>query len=314
MELVEGYKITDLEQLKPFKITGKELALRGISLYFEQVFEHGFFHADPHPGNIFVLEDGRIAFIDYGMMGTVIDQDKVLFASILLAMYNRDVQGLKKAILKFSTGLTKEKERELEYDIMYFLRQYGSIAVEDIDGQEVMQGLNAMFFDYKIKIPSNLLLLLKALVIIEGVGLQLDPQYDIIANVGPYVERLLAKRYNPSQIQKELLRSMEDTTALIQELPADIRKIIRKVKEGKLHIEFEHKGLDPSVAQLSYSIKQLAYTLLVVAVILASAIIVVAKVPPFWHNIPIIGAIGFGIAALLSLRVLFSLGKTKKQA
>ncbi|WP_020538886.1 ABC1 kinase family protein [Lewinella cohaerens] len=311
MEYVSGYKITDLDQLSQFNITGEELALRGIGLYFEQVFEHGFFHADPHPGNIFVLEDGRIAFLDYGMVGTVSDRDKLLFAQLLLAIYDQDVQGLKKAILKFSTGLSKDKERELEYDIIYVLRQYASIALEDIDGMEVMQGLNALFFDYKIKLPANLLLLLKALVIMEGVGLQLDPNYDIIANIGPYVQRLLSKRYSPLRLRRELMRSAEDTTNLLRELPEDLREILRKVKEGKLHIEFEHKGLQPTADKLSDSIKLLSYTLLVVAVIIASSLIVVAKIPPLVNGFALWGIVGFGIAALLALRTIFSLRKKK---
>lgn len=303
MEYVQGYKITNLEKLKQFNITGQDLALRGIRLYFEQIFEYGFFHADPHPGNIFVLEDGRIALLDYGMVGSVIEKDKILFAKLLLAIYDQDVQGLKKAILKFSTGLRKEEERELEYDIIYFLRQYSSVAIEDIDGNEVMQGLNALFYDYKLKIPSNLLLLLKALIIIEGVGLQLDPQYDIIKNIGPYVQRLLAKKYDPKRLQKDLIKTVEGTQDLLKELPEDIREIIQKIKTGKLRIEFEHKGLQPSADSLSNSINKLSYSLLVVAVILASAMIILAKIEPIVYNVSALGLIGFGISAVLALRI-----------
>ncbi len=313
MEYVEGYKITDLENLKKFNITGEELALRGISLYFEQVFEHGFFHADPHPGNIFVLEDGRIAFIDYGMVGTVIDKDKILFAKILLSMYDKDVHGLKKAILKFSTGLTKEQERAFEYDVIYFLRQYSRISLENIDGNEVMRGLNSLFFDYKIRIPSNLLLLIKALVIIEGVGLKLNPDYDIIENIGPYVQRLLSKKYNPDRLQKELLRSIEDTTDLIRDMPSDIRSIIHKIKEGKLHVEIEHKGLEPFAASLNKTVNRLSFTLVIVAIIIGSSLIVVAKVPPFFYEIPMIGVIGFAISALLTFWLINAIRKANKK-
>lgn len=313
MELVEGYKITDLENLKNFGITGKQLAQRGISLYFEQVFEHGFFHADPHPGNIFVLEDGRIAFIDYGMVGTVIDADKILFARILLAMYNKDVQGLKKAILRFSKGLTTEEERKFEYDVIYFLRQYSSITIENIDGNEVMRGLNSLFFDYKIKIPSNLLLLIKALVIIEGVGLKLNPDYDIIENIGPYVQRLLAKKYNPEKLQKELFRSIEDTTDLIKEMPSDIRDIVHKIKEGKLHVEIEHKGLAPFASSLNRTVNRLSFTLVIVALIIGSSLIVMAKVPPFYHDFPLIGIMGFATSALLILWLINAIRKANKK-
>ncbi|MDF1698428.1 MAG: AarF/ABC1/UbiB kinase family protein [Saprospiraceae bacterium] len=313
MELVEGYKITDLKSLQKYNITGKSLAKRGIRLYFEQVFEHGFFHADPHPGNIFVLKDGRIAFIDYGMVGTVIDSDKILFARILLSMYERDVQGLKKAILKFSSGLTKEEERAFEYDVIYFLRQYSRISIENIDGNEVMRGLNSLFYDYKIKIPSNLLLLIKALVIIEGVGLKLDPEYDIIENIGPFVQRLISKKYNPNRLQKELFRSIEDTSEMVKEFPSDVRSIINKIKEGKIHVEIEHKGLGPFAHSLDKTVNRLSFTLIIVAVIIASSLIIVAKIPPFYYEIPLLGVIGFTISGILTLWLINAIRKANKK-
>ena len=307
MEYVDGFKITDLDNLNKFNITGEDLAKRGISLYFEQVFEHGFFHADPHPGNIFVLKDGRIAFIDYGMVGTIIESDKVQFARILLAMYDNDVQALKRSILKFSAGLTKDQEKAFEYDVVYFLREYSRISLDNIDGEEAMRGLNSLFYDYKIKIPSNLLLLIKALVILEGVGLKLNPEYDIIENIGPYVQRLLTKKYNPNRLQKELLNSMEETTSMIKDFPHDVREIIKKVKEGKLHIEIEHKGLEPFGDSLSKSINRLSYAMILVAIILASALLVMANVPPLYNGVPSFAIGGFLVAAFLALRLIYKM-------
>jgi len=312
MEFVDGYRITDLKNLRKFNITGEELAHRGISLYFEQVFEYGFFHADPHPGNIFVLKDGRIAFIDYGMVGTIIDSDKILFGKILLSMYDNDVQGLKKAILKFSSGLTEEQDREFEYDVIYFLRKYSKISIGDIDGNEVMRGLNSLFYDYKIKIPSNLLLLIKALVIIEGVGLQLNPEYNIIENIGPYVQRILKKRYNPLSLQKELLKSMEDTSEFIKDFPADLRSIIHKIKKGKLHIEIEHKGLKPFASDIDKTVNRLSYTLIIVAIIIGSSLIVVSKVPPYYNDISVIGILGFIVSGLMTLNLFYTFRKVNR--
>ncbi len=312
MEFIDGFKITDLEQLRKHKITGRDLALRGIGLYFEQVFEHGFFHADPHPGNIFVLKDGKIAFIDYGMMGSVIESDKITFAKMLLAMYERDIQGLKKAILKFSTGLERKKQQELEYDIIYFLRNYTNTSIENIDGNEVMRGLNALFFDYKIKIPSKLLLLLKALLIIEGVGLKLDPDYDIIESIGPYARRLLTKRYNPTRVKNDALKSIEDNALFIKEFPEDMREIMDKIKEGKLHIEIEHKGLQPLYHNFEISVNRLSYTLIIVALLVASAIVTVAKIPPIVYNVPLIGVVGLVISTVMAIRLFYSIAKHGK--
>lgn len=312
LEYIDGIKITNLEALQKLGIIGKEVAKKGIDLYFEQVFVHGFFHADPHPGNIFILKNGKIAFIDYGMMGSVTETDKIQFARLLLSVYERDVKSMKKAILKFSSGLSKEKQIELEYDIIYFLRNYSNVRLENIDSNEVMKGLNALFYLYKIKIPSKLLLLLKALVIIEGVGLMIDPEYDMISNIGPYAKRLLLKKYNPNQFQEEVLQTIEGGTLLLKDLPDDLRSIIRKIKEGKIHIEIEHKGLDPLLQTTEIVVNRISFTLITVAIILGSFLCISAELPPKILDVSAIGFVGLVISFLLALRILYSISRHGK--
>lgn len=307
MEFIDGIKITNLEKLKEIGITGPELALTGINLYYEQVFDHGFFHADPHPGNIFVLRDGRVCFVDYGMMGIILDSDKELLANLLLAIADNDVEGLKKALLKFSRQEKFENEKDLEYDIIDFLASYSTMSIEEIDGNEVMEGLNRMFFKYKIRVPGNLLLLLKALVIIEGVGLMLDPKYNIIKNIEPFVRRLLEKKYNPSRLTKGFLKAMGDLTRMAVNLPEDVETVIHKVREGKLHIEFEHKGLDKLYHKMEVVSNRIAFTLLLTALIIGSSLIVIADIPPHINHVPVIGFVGFIISGILAIRLVISI-------
>jgi len=307
MEFIDGIKITSLDQLKKIGITGPELAITGINLYYEQVFEHGFFHADPHPGNIFVLRDGRVCFVDYGMMGIILESDKELLATLLLTIADNDVEGLKKALLKFSRLERFENEKDLEYDIIDFLSSYSTMAIEEIDGNEVMEGLNRMFFKYKIRVPGNMLLLLKALVIIEGVGLMLDPKYNIIKNIEPYVRRLLEKKYNPSRLTKGFLRAMGDMTRMAVNLPEDVEEVIRKVREGKLRIEFDHKGLESLYEKMETVSNRIAFTLLLVALIIGSSLVVIADIPPHINHVPVIGFVGFIISGLLAVRLIISI-------
>lgn len=307
MEYIDGIKITNLDQLKKIGITGPELAVTGINLYYEQVFEHGFFHADPHPGNIFVLRDGRVCFVDYGMMGIILESDKELLATLLLTIADNDVEGLKKALLKFSRLERFENDKDLEYDIIDFLSAYSTMAIEEIDGNEVMEGLNRMFFKYKIRVPGNMLLLLKALVIIEGVGLMLDPKYNIIKNIEPYVRRLLEKKYNPSRLTKGFMRAMGDMTRMAVNLPEDVEEVVRKVREGKLRMEFEHKGLESLYEKMETVSNRIAFTLLLVALIIGSSLIVIADVPPHINHVPVIGFVGFIISGLLAVRLIISI-------
>lgn len=307
MEYIDGLKITDLRALAKIGMTGPDLASKGIGLYFQQVFDYGFFHADPHPGNIFVLRDQRICFIDYGMMGTIIDSDKELLADLLLAVHEKDVEGLKKALKRFSLSSDAINDKNLEYDIIEFFDNYSSVTVDEVEGAEVMAALNALFFDYKIKIPSNLLLLMKALVIIEGVGLTLNPKYNIIGNITPFVQRLMTRKYAPEKLSKLLIRSMRSMYTLAATFPEDAREIIKKIRRGKLHIEFEHKGIEPLLNKMETVSNRIAFTLLLVALLVSSALIVVADVPPKYHGMPVVGLAGFLISGILALRLVFSI-------
>jgi ubiquinone biosynthesis protein len=312
MEYIDGVKITDLEALAKIGMSGKELALKGISLYFEQVFDHGFFHADPHPGNIFVMPDKRVCFIDYGMMGQVIDSDKRLLASMLLAVHERDVEGLKRSLMRFSWNETKINEKELEYDIIEFFSNYTDTSIDQIDGTEVLAALNSLFFDYKIKVPPNLLLLLKALVIIEGVGLMLDPKYDIIENIAPFVKRLLEKKYSPKELSKNLIKAMGDFSNFATNLPEELDILVHKIRKGKLHIEFEHKGLENLIGELEEVSKRISLTIVLTAIILGSSLIIIADIPPKIKGIPLLAFVGFILAGFLGLFWMRSVMKKDK--
>ncbi len=312
MEYIEGIKCTDLAALERIGMTGAQLALKGINLYFEQVFDHGFFHADPHPGNIFVLKDQRVCFIDYGMMGTVIESDRELLADLLLAVHDHEVDGLKTALLRFSWDDAKIDHASLEYDINEFFQNYSNIGLEEIDSNEIMAALNSLFFDYKIRIPSNLLLLLKALVIIEGVGLMLDPRYNIIQNIHPFVVRLFRRKYSPAKFTKRMTKTFGELSKLATSLPEDIEDIIEKIKKGKLHIEFEHRGLEPVDNALDVASKRISFALVLGALILGSSLLVIADVPPHIKNLPALGVFGFVISGILGLRWLLSIWKQGK--
>lgn len=312
MEFIHGFKITDLEQLENIGLTGKEVALRGINLYFQQVFDHGFFHADPHPGNIFVMADKKICFVDYGMMGTVVESDKTLLANLLLSVHDRDVVGLKKALLKFGRDVSNIDEKELEYDIREFFSNYYEITLEQIDGDEVIAALNSLFFEYKIKVPSNLLLLLKALVIIEGVGLMIDPKYDLIKNIEPFVRRLIERKYSPKLLTKKAIKALGDLSKLSSKLPEEIDDLIEKLRQGKLQIEVAHKGLEGIQGTMEVISNRISFTLVLVALILGSSIVVLADVPPKMNGIPALGFFGFLISGFFALRLLISIWRHGK--
>ena len=151
LEYIDGIKATDLDSIATAGLNPKELVLRGIGLYFEQVFDYGFFHADPHPGNIFVLEDGRICFIDFGMMGSISEEDMEILAVLMLAIAERDAKGLKKILMsEFTRGDTPPDEKALMREIHSFFNSYSDVSIGEIDAGDVVSGLNYMFYQYRL--------------------------------------------------------------------------------------------------------------------------------------------------------------------
>lgn len=311
MEYIEGFKVTNLKELEHYGISRSQLALDGINLYFEQVFDHGFFHADPHPGNFFVLPNKKVCFIDFGMMGTIIEKDKILLGDMMLAMARRDSKTLIKVLTEFAGGEIQNLN-DLEYDVLDFFEEYPDKSLDEIEPNEVMEGLNRMFFTYKIKVPQNLLLLLKALVMIEGVGLFLDPKYNIIKNMEPYVERLIARKYSPDKLLRNAYETSMDFIETFRAFPTDVREIMQKMKQGKVHFDVESPSIDRLNRDFNTVANRIAFAIVVAAMILGSALIIHADIPPHYHNVPVLGVVAFLLAAFFAIRLLLAISKHGK--
>lgn len=311
MEYIDGVKVTNLKALEEMGIDRRQLALDGINLYFQQVFEHGFFHADPHPGNFFVMRDKKVCFIDFGMMGTIIESDKILLGDLMLSLARRDEKGLIRVMQKFADGQI-ENINDLEYDILDFFEDYPEKTLDEIEPDEVMDGLNAMFFDYKIKIPQNLLLLLKALVMIEGVGLFLDPKYNIIKNMEPYVERLIARKYEPKKILRDAYETFLEYSETIKSLPVDVREILQKAKQGKMQFDIEMPAVDRMNKDVNQVANRIAFAIVVASMILGSALVIHSGIPPLYKNVPVLGVAAFVLAAFFAIRLLLAISKHGK--
>ena len=307
MEYVEGVKINNFEELDRMDVNRKKLAKQGVDLYFEQIFEHGFFHADPHPGNIFVLKNGKICFLDFGMMGTITRENKQLLQDILLAFISQNPKRLKQIFMKMSEIKSPDFFVNMEDEINDHLSEYAHLSIGEIHLEEVTEIMKLIFFKYKIKLPANLLLLFKVLVIIEGLGRSLDPDFKVIKNLKPYIGKIWKDEFSPKKMAQTALNSAMQLSRLMADLPEDTHQIIRKIKEGKLHIEFEHKGLDELYRKMEVISNRISVAIVLAALLIGSSIMVFAKVPPYVWGIPLFGLIGFIFSGIVSIRLVLSI-------
>lgn len=314
MEWVDGIKVSQLEKLKESNIDSSAVAKVGVDLYLEQVLEHGFFHADPHPGNLFVLpEIQKICFIDFGMMGTIMPNDKEALIELLLCFLKKDVRKLIPVLKKIALKTDIPDEKKLEYDLYELVEGISNTSIRNIKLGITLKQFKNVLYENKITIPHYLYILIRALVIIEGVGLKLDPEFNITDNLQPYMAKITRKRFGLKRLFQKNLNRFQDYNALLDKLPTDINEIVDKIKDGKLVIVHEHKGLDDFRKSLKTAFNRLVYAVIIAALSIGSALLVMADMPPKISGIPLLGAIGFSLSAIIGLVILISIYRNKEE-
>ncbi|MDI9570562.1 MAG: AarF/ABC1/UbiB kinase family protein [Pseudomonadota bacterium] len=305
MEYIEGIKINDIALLEARGHDRALLAARGTELILEQVFIHGFFHADPHPANMFVLPGNVIGILDFGMMGHLDARDREHFTEVILAYVSRDVPRITDAVLKIVEFQQAPNRRRLERDIATFADLHLYKPLKEVRIGEILEDLIELVSRYRLRLPPDIFFMIKAMTQVEGIGLQLDPDFDITVKVRPFIKRLVAERLQPKQL---LLRVCDATTALLghlRDLPEGMGIALRQLREGKLQIGFEHRGLERLVSELNRSSNRLAFALIVAALVVGSSLLLAAEIGPSIFGLSVIGLLGFSLAGFLGLALLY---------
>ena len=304
LEFINGIKISDIVKIKEIggdqKIIAKRLALS----YFKQVFNYGFFHADPHPGNLLVLPDNVICYIDYGMMGNIMRKDLESLANLFLAVKSKDVRKIIRALQQLSDNTVIKDYRELENDVNEFVQNYAFRTLHQNEMSTIMLQLKDIIVKHNLKAPTHFFLLIRSMVTVEGVIRQLDADIDLLVMIRPFLVRLVAKKYNPIQFAKRIFNSVYEMGMYMEDLPRDLKNAIRKINSGEIKVDLRHKGIDPLVHTVNRVSKQLISAVIIAALIIGSSQLIVHNVHPLWGTTSAMGIIGIIIASLLGLGML----------
>ncbi len=310
MEFIGGVKITD--SIKPelqeqFRIDPKLVASRALELVLKQIFEHGYFHADPHPGNIRVLEDSIICFLDFGMMGTLSARLREQLADILIGVVTQDERKLTRTIMSLGRGGQSMNEEELESDIAELIKMYAfGTTLEDFDLGAFLGEISDLITAYDLRGPRDFYLLGKALSSIQGVCAEVDPDLNLMAQAKPYAEQLAMERLDPKRAIKEISSSAMESTKLMLELPYTLNDLLTLVKRGEGKVKFEIFGLEPLIDTLERITDRLSFALIMAAFLVASALISLSTIPySLWgielDTVFFFIALGIGFWLLISI-------------
>ena len=312
MELIGGVKITDSiipEVQEQFRIDPKLVASRALELVLKQIFEHGYFHADPHPGNIRVLEDSIICFLDFGMMGTLSARLREQLADILIGVVTQDERKLTRTIISLGRGGQSVNEEELEPDIAELIKMYAfGSTLEDFDLGAFLGEISDLITAYDLKGPRDFYLLGKALSSIQGVCAEVDPDLNLMAQAKPYAEQLAMERLDPKRAIKEISSSAIETSKLMLELPYTLNDLLTLVKRGEGKIKFEIFGLEPLIDTLERITDRLSFALIMAAFLVASALISISTIPYAVEGIEL-DTVFFFIALVIGIWLLISIAR-----
>ena len=309
MEFMAGIKIDRLQKLKDKGIDTKVVARRLSISFFKQIFEYGFFHADPHPGNLLVLPNRHICYLDFGMMGTILPRDIKIFGQLFSSITGRDVKKIIQTIQQLSERTVIKDMRSLEYDVNEFVEKYYVRELHKNELSTLLLELKDIIVAHGLKVPTYFYLFARALVTLEGVLEKLDPELDQFEMVRPYFSQSISRNYSPVLMGKKVFNSIYELTDYMEDFPSDLKNVIRKISKGKVEVDLTHKGIDPIIHTFKRLTSHLISAFIMVALIIGSALFIISKIPPLWNDVSVVGIVGLLFTVIIGLGVLRDIKK-----
>jgi ubiquinone biosynthesis protein len=319
MDMIDGIPLSQPGLLEAAGLDREEVARRGANLYMQMIFTHGFFHADPHAGNIVLLPGNVIGLLDFGMVGRIDERLRENIEDMLLAIVQHDVPLLVRIIKQIGQAPPQLDEGGLNNDVADFVGHYSTQALDQFDVGGALTDMVQIMRRHGIMLPPNVAMLIKTLITLEGTARLLSPQFSLMEVMQPFHRGLVLRRFSPARQARKLRRLYLELEQLVEVLPQRIVQILEQIQSGKFDVHLDHRGLGPSVNRLVLGL--LASALFVGSALMLSYHVppllfyraAAATTPPNWfglHNISVLGLSGCCLSLLIGLRLLWAIGKS----
>jgi ubiquinone biosynthesis protein len=314
MQRLSGVAIDDLDSLDRLGIDRHDLAVRSANLILTEIFEHGFFHADPHPGNFLVLADGAIGALDFGMVGRVGTQAKLELLELMAAVVERDAERAVDAFEALGIANVASHRDALTRDVAHLLDRYVGRSLAALRVEEVTAQIFSTMRRHRLRMPEDLVLLLKTIAMNEGVGRALDPGFNAAAVAAAFLRRAMRQRLRPSAWEPELRRGLADLARIGLDLPATLRRLTRQLSRGELSIALRPQWLDEPLVRLEAMVNRLAMSILLAAFVVGSAVLMTVYHPGGQESwLGWFFALGLVAAAVLGLLLLLAIWRSGRR-
>lgn len=309
MDHIRGIPGNQLAQARADGLNLQLLAARGADAVLKMVLIDGFFHADPHPGNVFFLPQNRLAIIDCGMVGRLTAARRDEIADLLAALVSRDLDTLLETLIMWADD-TSVDETKLAADLDEFIGNYDNAPLKHVRFSALLNDLTTIMRENRLAVPPDLTMLFKALVTLEGLGRQLDPDFQIMSHLTPFVKKVIMERYTASALLKRGQRTLVDVAGALADLPGDVSQVLREASRGRLRLNLDLKRLDHFGHQLDHSTNRLTMAMIAASLIIGSSIVMTVKGGPTLFGLPAFGFLGFFLAFVIGLGLMISIWRS----
>lgn len=287
MEFIDGHRIDAPETLRQIGIDCSALAANGARIFLKQAFELGIFHGDPHPGNIRVLTDGALCLLDYGMVGQLDENIRDSLIDLLVSIVRRDADAAVKVVEEIGQPFTEIDRPLLRAEIRDFIDAYYGVELSRLDIGHLLGDFLAILISHGIRCPGDLMLLIRALISLEGVGRTLDPEFNLAEVLQPFVKSAVRNRYSPSRIAGDIIHDVKTLASAAHAVPVSLSRTLEKLASDDLRVQLEHRHIDKLITEVDRSSNRLVIGLVLAALIVASALVLRTELHSWWLSVPI---------------------------
>jgi ubiquinone biosynthesis protein len=310
MEYVQGTKIRDAQL--PVLEEREELAKMGLQAAIKQIFADGFFHADPHPGNLLITSQRGLCLLDWGIVGRVTEKDRFELIDLVKAVVEKDSDAMVHALLRICVGTGDMDVRALERDLLGILDAYHAVPIKDLNIGQLLLDVTALVREYRLRLPAELVVMVKALITAEGSARLIYPELDVFSQAREQVTTLAVGRFKPEVLWRALRTNLSSILSSQREIPRRLMQIIQKLESGELGIRFHIEKLEELFQTLENVSNRLSFAVIIAALIIGSSMIITTGFGPLLFGFSALGVIGYFISAVLGLWLVFNIIRTRR--
>jgi len=307
MEWIDGIPLRDVERLRAENYDLKKICRTGVDAFFRQVFVHGIFHADLHGGNILVLPESRIALVDFGEVGRIGSNAQTSIANIFSSLLAKDFSAVAREYANLGESRGAIDLSQFSDDLEKYLGPLFGRKIRDVNFSEVLTHAATIAAEHQIRLPRELVLIGRVIVTMEDAVRKLDPEFDIIEFGGQIAREFVKDRFRPDRLARELFMNVRDLGELTKTLPMQLKHLFQKLSRDELTVQIDVQNLSRGIQELDKSSNRLAFAIVIAGLVIGSSILTFADQGPYYFSIPIFGLVGYVLAGVLGLGLLFSI-------